>query len=127
GRGSRDVVVDIPDSLPEVQADPGILERVIVNVTGNALRYSPPGKPPLLAASALGDRVELRVVDRGPGISPDDRDRIFVPFQRLGDTDNTSGVGLGLGLSPGLNEAKRGTLDPEDTARGRLTIILSLP
>src|SRR5262249_32301086 len=109
GPGSRDVGGGmreaVPQSLPEVQADPGILERVIVNVTGNALRYSPPGKPPLLAASALGDRVELRVVDRGPGISPDNRDRIFVPFQRLGDTDNTSGVGLGLAPSPGLPEA----------------------
>src|SRR5262249_56171140 len=85
GPASRDVIVDIPESLPEVEADPGILERVIVNLTGNALRYSPPRKPPLLAASALGDRVELRVVDQGPGIPPADRDRIFVPFQRLGD------------------------------------------
>src|SRR5499426_1674160 len=127
GPASRDVIVDIPESLPEVEADPGILERVIVNVTGNALRYSPPGKPPLLAASALGDRVELRVVDRGPGISPDNRDRIFVPFQRLGDTDNTSGVGLGLALSRGLTEAMGGTLDPEDTPGGGLTMIISLP
>jgi two-component system sensor histidine kinase KdpD len=127
GPPSRDVIVDIPESLPEVQADPGILERVIVNLTGNALRYSPPGKPPLLAASALGDRVELRVVDRGPGIPPDDRDRVFVPFQRLGDTDNTSGVGLGLALSRGLTEVMGGTLDPEETPGGGLTMIISLP
>ena len=127
GPASRDVVVDIPDSLPEVEADPGILERVIVNLTGNALRYSPPGKPPLLAASALGDRVELRVVDRGPGIPPDDRDRVFVPFQRLGDTDNTSGVGLGLALSRGLTEVMDGTLEPEETPGGGLTMIISLP
>jgi len=127
GPASRDVIVDIPESLPEVQADPGILERVIVNVAGNALRYSPPGKPPLLAASALGDRVELRVVDRGPGIPADDRDRIFVPFQRLGDTDNTSGVGLGLALSRGLTEAMGGTLEPEETPGGGLTMIVSLP
>ena len=118
--------MDIPDSLPEVQADPAILERVIVNLTGNALRYSPPGKPPLLAASALGDRVELRVVDRGPGIPADDRDRIFVPFQRLGDTDNTTGVGLGLALSRGLTEVMGGTLDPEETPGGGLTMIISL-
>jgi two-component system sensor histidine kinase KdpD len=127
GPASRDVVVDIPDSLPEVEADPGILERVIVNLTGNALRYSPPGMPPLLAASALGDRVELRVVDRGPGIPAADRDRIFVPFQRLGDTDNTTGVGLGLALSRGLTEAMGGTLDPEETPGGGLTMIISLP
>ena len=127
GPASRDVIVDIPETLPEVLADPAILERVVANLTGNALRYSPPGKPPRLAASALGDRVELRVVDRGPGIPADDRDRIFVPFQRLGDTDNTTGVGLGLALSRGLTEAMGGTLDPEDTPGGGLTMIISLP
>jgi two-component system sensor histidine kinase KdpD len=121
------VIVDIPDSLPEIRVDPGILERVIVNLTGNALRYSPAGKPPLLAASALGERVELRVVDRGPGIPAKDRDRVFVPFQRLGDTDNTTGVGLGLALSRGLAEIMGGTLDPEETPGGGLTMILSLP
>jgi two-component system sensor histidine kinase KdpD len=126
GPGSREVIVDIPDSLPEVRADPALLERVIVNLTINALRYSPPGKPPLLSASALGDRVELRVVDRGPGIPADDRDRVFVPFQRLGDTDNTSGVGLGLALSRGLTEAMGGTLEPDETPGGGLTMIVSL-
>jgi len=127
GPAGREVIVDIPDSLPEVQVDPAILERVIVNLTGNALRYSPPGKPPLLAASALGNRVELRVVDRGPGIPAGDLDRVFVPFQRLGDTDNTSGVGLGLALSRGLTEVMGGTLDPEETPGGGLTMIISLP
>jgi two-component system sensor histidine kinase KdpD len=127
GSASKDVIVDIPDSVPEVNVDPGILERVIVNLTSNALRYSPPGKPPLLAASTLGDRVELRVVDKGPGIPASDRDRIFVPFQRLGDTDNTTGVGLGLALSRGLTEAMGGTLDPEETPGGGLTMIVSLP
>src|SRR5262250_3178625 len=127
GPAGKDVVVDIPDSVPEVQVDPAILERVIVNLTSNALRYSPPGKPPLLAASALGDRVELRVVDKGPGIPESDRDRMFVPFQRLGDTDNTTGVGLGLALSRGLTEAMGGTLEPDETPGGGLTMTLSLP
>jgi two-component system, OmpR family, sensor histidine kinase KdpD len=127
GIGRKAVIVDIPDSLPAVRVDPGILERVIVNLAGNALRYSPPGSPPLLTASALGERVELRVVDRGPGIPEQDRDRLFVPFQRLGDTDNTTGVGLGLALSRGLTEAMGGTLDPEETPGGGLTMTLSLP
>jgi two-component system sensor histidine kinase KdpD len=127
GPASRDVIVDIPDALPEVRVDPGIAERVIVNLTGNALRYSPGGKPPLLSASALGDRVELRVIDRGPGIPVEDWDRVFVPFQRRGDTDNTTGVGLGLALSSGLMEVMGGTLNPEETPGGGLTMVVSLP
>jgi two-component system sensor histidine kinase KdpD len=127
GPAGRAVVVDIADSLPEVRVDPAILERVIVNLTTNAIRYSPADQPPLLTASALGDRVELRVADRGPGIPEPDRDRVFVPFQRLGDTDNTTGVGLGLALSRGLTEAMGGTLEPEETPGGGLTMTLSLP
>ena len=121
------ITVDIPESLPEINVDPAILERIIVNLTENALRYAPAGQPPLLTASALGDRVELRVVDRGPGISEVDKDRMFVPFQRLGDTDNTTGVGLGLALSRGLTEAMGGTLTAEDTPGGGLTMTISLP
>ncbi|MGD0687039.1 MAG: DUF4118 domain-containing protein, partial [Streptosporangiaceae bacterium] len=127
GPDSRDVAVEIPDSLPEVRVDPAILERVIVNLTSNALRYSPPGSPPLLTASALAGRVELRVIDRGPGIPAADRDAMFRPFQRLGDTDNTTGVGLGLALARGLTEAMGGTLDPDETPGGGLTMTLSLP
>jgi two-component system sensor histidine kinase KdpD len=127
GPAAGDVMVEIPDDLPEVRVDPAILERVIANLTANALRYSPEESPPLLTASALAGRVELRIVDRGPGIPEADRDRIFVPFQRLGDTDNTTGVGLGLALSRGLTEAMGGTLEPEDTPGGGLTMALSLP
>jgi len=127
GPAAGQVIVEMPAALPEVRVDAGILERVIANVTANALRYSPAGSPPLLSASSLGDRVELRIVDRGPGIPEDDRDRVFVPFQRLGDTDNTTGVGLGLALSRGLTEAMGGTLEPEDTPGGGLTMVLSLP
>jgi len=127
GPVGRTVIVDIPDDLPEVSVDPAILERVIANLTANALRYSPDQTPPVLTGSALSDRVELRVIDRGPGIPEPDRDRMFVPFQRLGDTDNTTGVGLGLALSRGLTEAMGGTLEPEDTPGGGLTMTLSLP
>jgi two-component system sensor histidine kinase KdpD len=126
GPPGRKVSVDIPETLPAVSADPAILERVVVNLAENALRYSPDDQPPLLAASALGDQVEVRVVDRGPGIPEQDRERMFVPFQRFGDTDNTTGVGLGLALSRGLTEAMGGTLTVEDTPGGGLTMIISL-
>ena len=113
--------------MPEVQVDPAILERVISNLVANAIRYSPPGAPPLLTASSLGDRVELRIIDRGPGLSDEQVSRMFVPFQRLGDTDNTTGIGLGLALSRGLTEAMHGTIEPEETPGGGLTMVLSLP
>ena len=86
-------------------ADPPIMERVIANLAANALRYSPAGSSPLLTASARGDRIELRVADRGPGVPLADRDRMFAPFERLGATRDTARVGLGLTLARGLTEA----------------------
>ncbi len=127
GPAGKTVIVEVPADLPEVLVDPGILERVISNLVANALHYSPAGSPPLLTASSLGDDVELRVIDRGPGIPREQAGRMFVPFQRLGDTDNTTGIGLGLALSRGLTEAMDGTLTPEETPGGGLTMLLSLP
>ncbi len=127
GPAARAVHVNIPHDLPEVAVDPAILERVVANLTANALRYSPAGTPPALTGSALRDRVELRVIDWGPGIPEDQRNHMFVPFQRMGDTDNTTGVGLGLALSRGLTEAMGGTLEPDETPGGGLTMTLSLP
>jgi two-component system, OmpR family, sensor histidine kinase KdpD len=127
GPQAEAVMVDVPRDLPQVMVDPPIMERVIANVTANALRYSPGGSPPLLAASARGDRVELRVVDRGPGVAQADRDRMFAPFERLGDAGTTTGVGLGLAVSRGLTEAMAGTLEPEQTPGGGLTMAISVP
>lgn len=119
-------VRDLEEVLP-VLADPPLLERVLDNVVGNAARHTPPGSKLLVTASALAGRVELRVVDRGPGLPDGDRDRLFEPFQRLGDNDSTTGLGLGLALSRGPAEAMDGTLTPEDTPGGGLTMVLSLP
>jgi two-component system, OmpR family, sensor histidine kinase KdpD len=127
GPPARAVTVDIPDHLPEVAVDPAILERVISNLVANALRYSPDGTPPALTGSGLRDRVELKIIDRGPGVPENQRTEMFVPFQRMGDTDNTTGVGLGLALSRGLTEAMGGTLEPDETPGGGLTMTLSLP
>ncbi len=121
------VGVHVPDDLPAVLADPALLERVIVNLVTNALRHAPAGTPPVITASALADRVELRVIDCGPGIPTAQHGTVFQPFQRLGDHDNTTGVGLGLALSRGLAEAMGGTLTPDETPGGGLTMVLSLP
>ena len=127
GPRGKTVIVDVPTDLPEVLVDPGILERVISNLAANAVHYCPAGEHALLTASSLGERVELRVIDRGPGIPREQEGRMFVPFQRLGDTDNTTGIGLGLALSKGLTEAMGGSLTPEETPGGGLTMLLSLP
>ena len=127
GPQARTVIVRIPPELPRIMVDPSIMERVIANVTANALRYSPSGSPPLLTASARGGRVILRVVDYGPGVPEADRDRIFAAFQRLGDNRSAIGVGLGLTVSRGLTEAMHGTLKPEETSGGGLTMAISVP
>ncbi|UKY55031.1 ATP-binding protein [Streptomyces inhibens] len=121
------VVTQGLETAPDVLADPPLLERVIANLVANAVRHSPAGHPVTIGASALAGHVELRVIDRGPGIQLADWERAFEPFQRLGDTDNTTGLGLGLALSRGLTEAMGGTLRPEDTPGGGLTMVVSLP
>ncbi|MCC9156353.1 DUF4118 domain-containing protein [Streptomyces parvulus] len=121
------VALDIPETLPMVATDKGLLERVVANVVENAVKYSPEGEPVLVAAGALADRVELRVVDRGPGVPDAAKDRIFSPFQRYGDAPRGNGVGLGLAVARGFAEATGGTLHAEDTPGGGLTMVLSLP
>jgi two-component system sensor histidine kinase KdpD len=127
GAAGRTVAVRLPDDLPAVRADPGLLDRVLVNLVGNALRYSPAGRPPEITGSRAGERVELRVVDHGPGIPAGKWAQVFRPFQRLGDRNTHDGVGLGLALARGLAEAMGGTLRPAETAGGGLTMILALP
>ncbi|MFF7045661.1 ATP-binding protein [Streptomyces massasporeus] len=118
--------LDVPETLPMVAVDPGLLERAVANLVENAVKYSPPGAPVLVAASALADRVEVRVVDRGPGVPDEAKERIFEPFQRHGDAPRGAGVGLGLAVARGFAEAMGGTLNAEDTPGGGLTMVLTL-
>ncbi|MPY57551.1 sensor histidine kinase [Streptomyces spongiae] len=120
--GAATIEVGDLEVIPAVLADPPLRERVIANLVANAARRTPADRKVLVTAGALAGLVDLRVVDRGPGLPPTgpglpltDRERLFEPFQRLGDTDNSTGLGLGLALSRGLTEAMDGTLRPEDT------------
>ncbi|MER6135581.1 sensor histidine kinase KdpD [Streptomyces sp. NPDC001815] len=121
------VELDIPETLPMVAVDPGLLERSVANLVENAVKYSPAGEHVLVAASAMADRVEVRVVDRGPGVPDEAKDRIFEPFQRHGDAPRGAGVGLGLAVARGFTEAMGGTLTAEDTPGGGLTMVLTVP
>ena len=127
GPQERTVLADIPPGLGEVMTDPAIMERVIVNLVGNALRYSPAASPPLVTARSLADRIEIRVVDHGPGIPEAHRKRVFLPFHRLGGSADRTSVGLGLVVSRGLTEAMGGTVEPVETPGGGLTMVVSLP
>jgi len=121
------VQLELSSDIRPVFADPVLLQRAVVNLLANSLRFSPDGAAPIISTSEFGSRVELRVIDSGPGIPAERRADVFVPFQRLGDTDNTTGVGLGLALSKGFVEAMGGTLEPEDTPGGGLTMVVALP
>jgi two-component system sensor histidine kinase KdpD len=119
--------LDVPADLPEVIADAGLLERVIANVVQNALRYAPPDAKVRVAGSAHGGRVELRVIDRGPGIAAADAEAVFRPFQRTDDTPaDGAGVGLGLAIARGFTEAMGGEVSAEPTPGGGATVVITL-
>jgi two-component system, OmpR family, sensor histidine kinase KdpD len=117
------VKVDVGDAV--VMADPGLLERVLANLIDNALRYAP-NCVVRVNAGRVGDRVLINVIDEGPGIPKGTEDQIFEAFQRLGDHDNTTGVGLGMSVARGFVEAMGGTIAAGDTPGGGLTVVVDL-
>ncbi|HEX4529084.1 MAG TPA: DUF4118 domain-containing protein [Acidimicrobiia bacterium] len=121
------VEVDVDEMLPRVRADAALLERAIANVIENAIAWSPPEVAVRVEACVAQERVDLHVVDRGPGIPSSQREDVFRPFQRLGDRSNGSGVGLGLAVARGFVEAMGGELLVEDTPGGGVTMVISLP
>jgi two-component system, OmpR family, sensor histidine kinase KdpD len=125
-RHGHSLIVDVPESLPRVDADPGLLERAVANVIDNALAWSPGVESVLVQASAADGRVELRVSDHGPGIPAERRQQMLEPFRRLGDGSRGAGVGLGLAVAKGFVEAMDGRLVLEDTPGGGLTVAVSL-
>lgn len=127
GLGTRHrVIVEIPESLPPVHTDPALLERVVANLIENALTWSPSDHPVRVSAGEVAGRVDLRVIDRGPGIPTEQREQIYQPFQRLGDSTQGTGVGLGLAVARGLLEAMDNTLLIEDTPGGGTTMVVAL-
>jgi two-component system sensor histidine kinase KdpD len=117
------VKVDVTDTV--AMADPGLLERVLANLIDNALRYAA-DSPIRVTAGRVGDRVLIAVVDEGPGIPRGTESQLFAPFQRLGDQDNSIGVGLGLSVARGFVEAMGGTISATDTPGGGLTVEIDL-
>jgi two-component system, OmpR family, sensor histidine kinase KdpD len=117
------VKVDVGDAV--AMADAGLLERVLANLIDNALRYAP-NCVVRVNAGRVGDRVLINVIDEGPGIPNGGEDQLFEPFQRLGDQDNTTGVGLGMSVARGFVEAMGGSVQAGDTPGGGLTVVVDL-
>jgi two-component system sensor histidine kinase KdpD len=125
-RHDQPLTVDVGESLPRVDADPGLLERAVANIVDNALAWSPGAEPVRVHASAAAGRVELRVIDHGPGIPADRRQQMLEPFRQLGNGSRGAGVGLGLAVAKGFVDAMDGRLVLEDTPGGGLTVAVSL-
>jgi two-component system, OmpR family, sensor histidine kinase KdpD len=116
-----------PPSTPPILADGPLLERVVANLLANAIKHTDSAVSVSVEAADDADLVRILVTDHGPGIPAASRDLVFRPFQRLGDRDNSTGVGLGLALARGLAESMGGTLAPADTPGGGLTMMLTMP
>jgi two-component system, OmpR family, sensor histidine kinase KdpD len=121
----------VPDDLPLVRTDPGLLERVLANLFANALAYSPPHRDPELHARQDGASVLLDIVDRGRGVPDELKQQMFEPFQRLdaraGGPGAAGGIGLGLAVVRGFLDIMGGSVQAADTPGGGLTMRVRLP
>ncbi|MBI3977364.1 MAG: PAS domain S-box protein [Chloroflexi bacterium] len=129
-RGVMDVgrvMAETPPDLPPVNADPNRLERILVNLISNALKYSPRDAEVTVRAERRGEEVVVSVADRGPGIAPEDRPRIFERFFRGQGTQRAEGVGLGLYVTRMLVEAHGGRIWFESEQGKGSTFAFTLP
>jgi two-component system sensor histidine kinase KdpD len=125
--GDRSISIDIPAEIPLIQLDFVLVERVLVNVIDNAMKYSPADTPIEIKAHAAGAFMEIEVADRGTGIPPEDLTRIFDKFYRVQRPDNFSGTGLGLSISKGIVQAQGGFIAAENRQGGGTIITISIP
>ncbi len=129
--GGTQLELAVPEGLPLVLTDPGLLERVLANLFANALAYSPAGSRAGMRASRVGDSVLLEVIDHGRGVPDEAKPRMFEPFQRLdgrgADRSGVTGVGLGLAVVKGFLDTMGGTVEAADTPGGGLTMRVTLP
>ena len=126
GEAGRRIDVELPETPVAVRADPQQIERVLVNLFENALKYSPEGEQVRVQVTSTPSRALVRVVDHGPGVRSEDRERIFEPFQRGGTSDGR-GAGLGLAIARGFAEANDARVWAESRPGQGATFVLALP
>ncbi len=117
----------IPEDIPNVPVDADMLRRVITNLLENALKFSPAGSKIYLGARQEGDMVQIWVQDFGPGIPPEERERIFDKFTRLHGRGGPKGLGLGLAFCRLAVEAHGGRIWVEDGPEAGACFRFTLP
>jgi two-component system sensor histidine kinase KdpD len=127
GPAAARVEVSFPDEAPAVSVDGRQLQRVLVNLLENALKYSPVREPVRVQVSASTSEAIVRVIDHGPGVPAADRERIFEPFHRGRKTGDAPGAGLGLAIARGFAEANEGRLWVESRSGQGATFVLAFP
>ena len=120
------ITLAVDDSLPDFIADPALLDRVMANVLGNAVAWSPVDQNVTLQAFSRDQSIHIHVVDHGVGIPESERAKVLQPFHRLGDSSHTGGLGLGLAIADRLIAAMNGRLELRDTPGGGLTVAIVL-
>jgi two-component system sensor histidine kinase KdpD len=126
GPAGAAVEVTLPDDPGSLLVDAHQVQRALVNLVENALKYSPATEPVRLQVTASASEAAIRVIDHGPGVEPAERDRIFEPFQR-GARSDRPGAGLGLAIARGFAEANGGTLAVESLVGQGATFVLRFP
>lgn len=124
------IVLDLPDDLPLVLTDAGLLERIVANLAANAVLHGPSGSPARVTADVRGDRMVVSVSDSGPGMADGEVDGAFPAFERLGSPSRrrpSGGLGLGLAVVRGLADALDAEVVARQTPGGGLTMEVSVP
>jgi two-component system sensor histidine kinase KdpD len=127
GTAAERVSVSIADDLPPIRVDGTQIERVLVNLLENALKFSSPTDPVALSAQQAEGEVLVRVLDSGPGLAEGDRERVFEPFERGGEAGARTGAGLGLAIARGFTHANDGRVWAEPAATGGTSFVVALP
>lgn len=124
---SHPVEVNIPADLPLVPMDYVLIAQVMINLLENAVKYSPEGQPITVGAHVAGSAVQIEISDRGPGIPPDEIERIFEKFYRVKRFENVIGTGLGLSICKGIVEVHGGRIWAENRPEGGVCFAFVLP
>jgi len=123
----RDIILEVPNTLPPAPMDLPLMAQALVNLLDNALKYAPPSRTITVRAKTAGSELHLAVIDEGPGIPEEDATRIFDKFYRVQRSAEVPGIGLGLPISKGIVEAHGGRIWAANQADQGAVFTIALP